>query len=108
KQTAYTVTVDAREGITTGISAADRARTIARLAAADTQAGDLPRPGLFFPPRAVPGGVINRRGHTEAAVDLPRLAGLPPAGAICELVNDDGTMVGRPPLIAFATKQRPA
>jgi len=106
KQTAYTVTVDAREGITTGISAADRARTIALLAAADTQAGDLTRPGHVFPLRAVPGGVLNRAGHTEAAVDLARLAGLPPAGAICELVNDDGTMMRRPQLIAFARKHR--
>jgi 3,4-dihydroxy 2-butanone 4-phosphate synthase/GTP cyclohydrolase II len=106
KQTAYTVTVDAREGITTGISAADRARTIALLAAADTQAGDLTRPGHVFPLRAVPGGVLNRPGHTEAAVDLARLAGLPPAGAICELVNDDGTMMRRPQLIAFARKHR--
>jgi 3,4-dihydroxy 2-butanone 4-phosphate synthase/GTP cyclohydrolase II len=106
KQTAYSVTVDAREGITTGISAADRARTIALLAAADTQAGDLTRPGHVFPLRAVPGGVLNRPGHTEAAVDLARLAGLPAAGAICELVNDDGTMMRRPQLIAFARKHR--
>jgi 3,4-dihydroxy 2-butanone 4-phosphate synthase/GTP cyclohydrolase II len=106
KQTAYTVTVDAREGITTGISAADRARTIALLAAEDTQAGDLTRPGHVFPLRAVPGGVLNRPGHTEAAVDLARLAGLPPAGAICELVNDDGTMMRRPQLIAFARQHR--
>jgi 3,4-dihydroxy 2-butanone 4-phosphate synthase/GTP cyclohydrolase II len=106
KQTAYTVSVDAREGITTGISAADRARTIALLAAADTQAGDLTRPGHVFPLRAVPGGVLNRPGHTEAAVDLARLAGLPPAGAICELVNDDGTMMRQPQLIAFARNHR--
>jgi 3,4-dihydroxy 2-butanone 4-phosphate synthase / GTP cyclohydrolase II len=106
KQTAYTVTVDAREGITTGISAADRARTIALLAATDTQAGDLTRPGHVFPLRAVPGGVLNRPGHTEAAVDLARLAGLPPAGAICELINDDGTMMRKPQLIAFARKHR--
>jgi len=106
KQTAYTVTVDAREGITTGISAADRARTIALLAAADTRAGDLTRPGHVFPLRAVAGGVLNRPGHTEAAVDLARLAGLPPAGAICELVNDDGTMMRRPQLNAFAREHR--
>jgi 3,4-dihydroxy 2-butanone 4-phosphate synthase / GTP cyclohydrolase II len=106
KQTAYTVTVDAREGITTGISAADRARTIALLAAAETQASDLTRPGHVFPLRAVPGGVLNRPGHTEAAVDLARLAGLPAAGAICELVNDDGTMMRRPQLIAFARKHQ--
>ena len=106
KQTAYTVTVDARDGITTGISAADRARTIGLLAAEDTQAADLTRPGHVFPLRAVPGGVLNRPGHTEAAVDLARLAGLPPAGAICELVNDDGTMMRLPQLVAFADRHR--
>ena len=90
--TAYTVTVDAREGVTTGISAADRARTIRLLADPATAAAtDLSRPGHVVPLRAREGGVLRRPGHTEAAVDLARLAGLRPAGVLCELVNDDGT-----------------
>jgi len=100
--TAYTVTVDAREGITTGISAAERAHTIGLLAAAETTAADLSRPGHVVPLRARAGGVLRRPGHTEAAVDLARLAGLRPAGALCELVNDDGTMMRLPQLRAFA------
>jgi 3,4-dihydroxy 2-butanone 4-phosphate synthase/GTP cyclohydrolase II len=91
--TAYTVTVDAREGITTGISAADRARTIALLADPDTHPGDLARPGHVVPLRARPGGVLRRPGHTEATVDLAVLAGRRPVGVLCELVNDDGTMM---------------
>jgi 3,4-dihydroxy 2-butanone 4-phosphate synthase/GTP cyclohydrolase II len=106
KQTAYTVSVDARTGITTGISAADRARTIGLLADSVTQASDLTRPGHVFPLRAVAGGVLKRPGHTEAAVDLARLAGMTPAGAICELVNDDGTMMRLPQLVAFARRHR--
>jgi 3,4-dihydroxy 2-butanone 4-phosphate synthase/GTP cyclohydrolase II len=101
-RTAYTVTVDAREGVTTGISAADRARTIRLLADPTTTAGELVRPGHVVPLRAVDGGVLRRAGHTEAAVDLARLAGLEPAGAICELVNDDGTMMRLPDLERFA------
>ena len=89
--TAYTVTVDAREGVTTGISAADRAHTIRLLADPTTTPTDLSRPGHVVPLRARAGGVLRRPGHTEAAVDLARLAGLRPAGVICELVNDDGT-----------------
>ena len=89
--TGYTVSVNARSGITTGISAADRARTIALLAGADTRPGDLARPGHVFPLRAVDGGVLRRAGHTEAAVDLTRLAGLPPVAVIGEVVDDDGT-----------------
>ncbi len=100
--TAFTISVDAREGITTGISAADRARTIQLLADPGTQAGDLVRPGHLFPLRYAEGGVLRRRGHTEAAVDLARLAGLPPAGVVAEVVNDDGTMARLPRLREFA------
>lgn len=100
--TAFTVTVDARDGVTTGISAADRARTIRLLADPATAPADLRRPGHIFPLRAKEGGVLRRPGHTEAAVDLARLAGLHPAGAICEIVNDDGTMARLPELAAFA------
>ena len=93
KGTAYAVTVDAVAVQSTGISAADRATTIRVLASDATTAADLTRPGHVMPLRAVPGGVLRRPGHTEAAVDLARMAGLPPAGALCELVNDDGTMM---------------
>ncbi|MER7849466.1 bifunctional 3,4-dihydroxy-2-butanone-4-phosphate synthase/GTP cyclohydrolase II [Kitasatospora sp. NPDC096077] len=102
KGTAYTVSVDAREGVDTGISAADRARTVRLLSSPGTEPGDLTRPGHVFPLRAVEGGVLVRPGHTEAAVDLARLAGLTPAGAIAEVVNDDGTMARLPELVAFA------
>src|SRR5881409_2140285 len=88
--TAYTVTVDAREGVSTGISAADRAHTVGLLADPATSAADLARPGHVVPLRAKAGGVLRRSGHTEAAVDLAVLAGLRPAGVLCELVNDDG------------------
>ncbi len=101
-QTAFTVSVDAREGVTTGISAADRARTIALLADPSSSAYDLVRPGHVFPLRAKPGGVLRRPGHTEAAVDLARLAGLRPAGVICEIVQEDGTMARLPELKIFA------
>ncbi len=101
-QTAFTVSVDAREGVTTGISAADRARTIALLADPGTTSYDLVRPGHVFPLRAKPGGVLRRPGHTEAAVDLARLAGLRPAGVICEIVQEDGTMARLPELRVFA------
>ncbi len=102
--TAYAVTVDAREGIGTGISAADRAHTIRLLADRDTRAADLSRPGHVVPLRAKPGGVLRRPGHTEAAVDLAVLAGLRPAGVICEMVNDDGTMMRGPDLERFAAE----
>ncbi len=102
KGTAYAVSVDVREGIDTGISAADRARTIRHLADPRTGPGDLTRPGHVFPLRANPAGVLGRPGHTEAAVDLARLAGLAPAGAIAEVVNDDGTMARLPDLRLFA------
>jgi 3,4-dihydroxy 2-butanone 4-phosphate synthase / GTP cyclohydrolase II len=100
--TAYTVTVDARVGVTTGISAADRAHTMRTLAGPDTAPTDLTRPGHVVPLRARAGGVLRRPGHTEAAVDLTRLAGLRPFGVLCELVNDDGTMMRRPDLANFA------
>ena len=102
KGTAYTVSVDARAGVTTGISAAERARTIRTLADPATGPQDLTRPGHVFPLRAREGGVLVRPGHTEAGVDLARLAGLRPAAAIGELVHDDGSMQRRPALTAFA------
>ena len=101
-RTAFTITVDAREGVTTGISAADRARTILALTDPATGPGDLVRPGHVFPLRYTPGGVLRRPGHTEAAVDLARLAGLPPAGVLSEVVNDYGTMTRLPALREFA------
>ncbi len=93
KATAYSVSVDARDGVTTGISAADRAHTIRVLVDSSTEPWEITRPGHVFPLRAVPGGVLRRAGHTEASVDLARLAGLEPAGVICELVQDDGSMM---------------
>jgi 3,4-dihydroxy 2-butanone 4-phosphate synthase/GTP cyclohydrolase II len=102
--TAYTITVDAhpRFGVTTGISAFDRARTIQLLADPNAKPSDFRRPGHTSPLRAVPGGVLRRVGQTEASVDLARLAGLPPAGVICEIMNDDGSMARRPQLENFA------
>ena len=102
-RTAFTLSVDARTGVSTGISAADRATTIARLVDPATTAQDLVRPGHIFPLRYAEGGVLRRPGHTEAAVDLARLAGLPPAGVLAEVVNDDGTMARLPELREFAT-----
>lgn len=104
KETAYTVSVDARERVTTGISAADRCRTIRLLADPASTAADLARPGHVFPLRAKEGGVLRRPGHTEAAVDLTRLAGLHPAGVVCELVNEDGTMARLPELERFGAE----
>ncbi|MFT4289245.1 bifunctional 3,4-dihydroxy-2-butanone-4-phosphate synthase/GTP cyclohydrolase II [Nocardioides sp.] len=101
-RTAYTISVDARDGVSTGISAHDRAVTARLLADPATVAGDLTRPGHVFPLRYHEGGVLARRGHTEAAVDLARLAGLPEAGALVEIVNDDGTMTRAPQLREFA------
>ena len=101
KGTAYSVSVDSRDGITTGISAADRARTIRVLVDSATEPHELTRPGHVFPLRAAEGGVLRRPGHTEAAVDLARLAGLTPAGVIAEIVNDDGSMARLPELRAF-------
>ena len=100
--TAFTVSVDALHDTTTGISAADRARTIATLIDPDTRPRDLARPGHIFPLRYTPGGVLRRAGHTEASVDLARLAGLQPAGVLCEIVNEDGTMARLPDLQRFA------
>jgi 3,4-dihydroxy 2-butanone 4-phosphate synthase/GTP cyclohydrolase II len=103
-QTAFTVSIEAREGVTTGISAADRARTVA--VAIDPSCGpqDIVSPGHVFPLVARDGGTLERTGHTEAAVDLARLAGLVPAGVICEIMNDDGTMARRNDLISFAQR----
>jgi 3,4-dihydroxy 2-butanone 4-phosphate synthase / GTP cyclohydrolase II len=101
-RTAFTVSVDARDGITTGISAADRARTVRVLVDSATEPYELGRPGHIFPLRYTEGGVLRRPGHTEAAVDLARLAGLSPAGALAEVVNDDGTMARLPRLRQFA------
>ena len=103
-RTAYTVTVDARTGVTTGISAADRAHTVRTLADYGTTADDLTRPGHVVPLRARPGGVLERPGHTEAAVDLCRLAGLQPLAAIAELVSDDGTMMRQPEVLELAAR----
>ena len=103
-RTAFTVTVDAREGVTTGISAFDRARTVRKLADPESVAGDFIRPGHMFPLQAVAGGVLRRTGHTEAAVDLMRAAGLPPVGVICEVMKPDGTMARMPDLQAFAAE----
>ncbi|MFD7895004.1 bifunctional 3,4-dihydroxy-2-butanone-4-phosphate synthase/GTP cyclohydrolase II [Streptomyces sp. NPDC059743] len=105
-RTAFTVSVDAApaHGVTTGISAADRATTLRLLAAGDTEPADFVRPGHVFPLRAKPGGVLVRNGHTEAAVDLARLAGLRPAGAIVEIAGEDGVMLRLPELIPFARK----
>ncbi len=103
-RTAFTVSVDAhpKYGVTTGISASDRARTVQLLVDNATRAADLRRPGHVFPLRAIPGGVLRRVGQTEAAVDLARLAGLPPVGVICEIMNPDGSMARRPQLEEFA------
>ena len=101
-RTAYTITVDARDGVSTGISAADRAHTARVLADSATEPWELTRPGHVLPLRYREGGVLVRRGHTEAAVDLARLAGCTPAGVLVEVVNDDGTMKRAPELRAFA------
>ena len=103
-RTAFTVSVDSRHGTTTGISAADRATTIRSLIDPATRPEDLARPGHIFPLRYHEGGVLNRAGHTEAAVDLARLAGLYPAGVLCEIVNEDGSMARLVELTAFAER----
>src|SRR5204862_4798686 len=102
-RTAFTVSVDVRHGTTTGISSADRASTIQALIDPATRPEDLARPGHIFPLRYREGGVLKRAGHTEAAVDLARMAGLYPAGVLCETVNEDGTMARLPDLVRFAT-----
>ncbi|MBI4343178.1 MAG: bifunctional 3,4-dihydroxy-2-butanone-4-phosphate synthase/GTP cyclohydrolase II [Candidatus Omnitrophica bacterium] len=101
-KTAWTISVDAKRGVSTGISAHDRAHTIQTLVNPRSASGDLARPGHIFPLRAKEGGVLRRAGHTEAAVDLARLAGVAPAGVICEIMRDDGTMARIPDLFAFA------
>ena len=103
-RTAFTVSIEAREGVTTGISAPDRARTIADAIDPTKDRRDIVTPGHVFPLVARDGGVLVRTGHTEAAVDIARLAGLNPAGVICEIMNDDGTMARRNDLIAFAQR----
>jgi len=100
--TAFTVSIEAREGVTTGVSAADRVTTIRAAIAPDASAGDLVSPGHVFPLRAAPGGVLERRGHTEGAVELARLAGLRPAAVLCELMNPDGSMMRGDELLAFS------
>ncbi len=102
--TAFTVSIEARKGVTTGISAHDRATTIAAAVSPNARPDDLTRPGHVFPLRAVPGGVLVRTGQTEGSVDLARLAGLSPAGVICEIMNDDGTMARLADLKTFAAK----
>jgi 3,4-dihydroxy 2-butanone 4-phosphate synthase/GTP cyclohydrolase II len=104
RDTAFCVSIDAHDGTSTGISAADRARTMQVAIAAETKPQDLARPGHVFPLRARAGGVMVRAGHTEAAVDLARIAGLGSAGVICEIMNDDGTMARVPELTRFAKK----
>jgi 3,4-dihydroxy 2-butanone 4-phosphate synthase/GTP cyclohydrolase II len=101
-QTAFTVSIEAREGVTTGISAADRARTVAVAINGETRREDIVTPGHVFPLVAREGGTLVRAGHTEAAVDFARMAGLNPSGVICEIMNDDGTMARLPDLVAFA------
>ncbi|MBW0156662.1 3,4-dihydroxy-2-butanone-4-phosphate synthase [Sedimentimonas flavescens] len=103
-ETAFTVSIEAREGVSTGISAHDRARTIAVAIDASKGQADIATPGHVFPLRAREGGVLVRAGHTEAAVDISRLAGLNPAGVICEIMNEDGSMARLPDLIGFAQK----
>ncbi|SAY49871.1 Riboflavin biosynthesis protein RibBA [Komagataeibacter rhaeticus] len=102
--TAFTVSIEAREGVTTGISAADRARTVLAAAAPDAGPEDLVSPGHIFPLRAVPGGTVARPGHTEASVDLARMAGLIPAAVICEIMNADGTMARMDDLRPYARR----
>ncbi|MFZ7305521.1 3,4-dihydroxy-2-butanone-4-phosphate synthase [Avibacterium avium] len=101
-KTAFTVTIEAAEGVSTGVSAADRVTTIKTAVADNAKPQDLHRPGHIFPLRAAEGGVLKRRGHTEASVDLAVLAGYKPAAVICEITNDDGTMARTPEIIKFA------
>ncbi len=105
-QTAFTVSIEAAQGVTTGVSAADRVATIKAAIADKASAGDLRQPGHVFPLRAKVGGVLERPGHTEANVDLMRLAGLKPYGVLCELTNPDGTMARLPEIVAFANKNK--
>ncbi|BBE08311.1 bifunctional 3,4-dihydroxy-2-butanone 4-phosphate synthase [Mycoavidus cysteinexigens] len=102
--TAFTVSIEAAQGVTTGVSPADRARTVQAAVARNARATDIVQPGHIFPVAAQPGGVLVRAGHTEAGCDLTRLAGLTPAAVICEVINDDGSMARLPDLIDFAAK----
>ncbi|MCK2179341.1 3,4-dihydroxy-2-butanone-4-phosphate synthase [Hafnia paralvei] len=102
--TAFTVTIEAAEGVTTGVSAKDRLTTVRAAGAEGAKPSDLHRPGHVFPLRAQNGGVLTRRGHTEATIDLVTLAGFRSAGVLCELTNDDGTMARAPEVIVFANK----
>jgi len=104
--TPFTISVDARHDTTTGISAQDRARTVQALVSPRTKPEDLAKPGHIFPLRAAEGGVLKRAGHTEAAVELPRLAGLYPAGVLCEIMDEDGTMARLPNLFRMAGRQK--
>ncbi|MDB5613764.1 MAG: bifunctional 3,4-dihydroxy-2-butanone-4-phosphate synthase/GTP cyclohydrolase, partial [Devosia sp.] len=104
RSTAFTVSIEAREGISTGISAHDRSRTILAATSPNAEAADVVSPGHVFPLRAAEGGVLVRNGHTEGAIDLMRLAGLQPAAAICEVMRDDGEMARRPDLELFAAQ----
>lgn len=103
--TAFTVSIEAKEGVSTGVSAADRVTTIQTAIADGCQPEDLARPGHVYPLRAREGGVLNRRGHTEGAVDLVAMAGLKPAGVLCELMHADGTMMRLPALVEFAVQR---
>ncbi|MCG9698097.1 3,4-dihydroxy-2-butanone-4-phosphate synthase [Shewanella sp. Isolate11] len=102
--TAFTVSIEAKVGVTTGVSAADRVTTIKAAIADNAQPSDLARPGHVYPLRAQPGGVLTRRGHTEGTIDLMQLAGLKAAGVLCEVTNVDGTMARLPEIIAFGEK----
>ncbi len=104
--TNFTVSIDAAEGITTGVSAADRVTTVKALVADNAVQADLRQPGHIFPIVASPGGVLKRQGHTEATVDFPRLAGFKPCGLLCELMNPDGTMSRLPEIVSFSDKHK--
>ncbi len=106
--TAFTVSIEAKAGVTTGVSAADRVTTIKTAVAPDSKPDDLCHPGHVFPLRAQPGGVLSRPGHTEGTVDLMKLAGLQPAGILCELTNADGTMARLPEIVTFAKEHKMA
>ncbi|WP_076542171.1 3,4-dihydroxy-2-butanone-4-phosphate synthase [Shewanella sp. UCD-KL21] len=103
-QTAFTVSIEAKAGVTTGVSAQDRVTTVKTATAANAKASDLARPGHVFPLRARAGGVMARRGHTEGTVDLMQMAGLSPSGVLCEVTNEDGTMAKAPEIVAFGLK----
>lgn len=105
-QTAFTISIESKKGVTTGVSAADRVTTIKTAIADKARPEDLCYPGHVFPLQARPGGVLERQGHTEAVVDLAKLAGLKPCGVLCELTNPDGTMARLPEIVAFANKHQ--